>query len=492
MSLPPQITKVQLDGRISAWLASCHNWLDPADLLELDPPTSTRATQQLQHQHQPGHQHQDQYQHQYQHQPYYQHHHQHQHQQQHPHQHQPQHSRKRKRSSRSSMDSNDGASNASGPTDSISAARSTWSSLETTGRQILGAKPPSRTRPPSPSRPRHALTQLHNASPPLHIYQPDLQLMMPPAAVELKRMLIRTTSSKTIPRGLVDCLRAQSPDELEGQMHHFGDPETDPSPVYLETLWQAVDRIYEEASHCYNQHLDESAWVSVVRMVLDAAEIGTAKPHILHVESIQTQTVLPELHPQHVSLSFEKKADLAFSFSPKHPIVRETIAPIHRNRPSVALSQMTDSYTRTVPLVCGIEVKEKGGDYNEAVLQLAVWCAAGLEAVQGLWELACSGAANAGPDVREGGGGDDEDPLPPFVGWTVIGHDWKFHVAWKSAAGDVVMAGPWPLLIRSTMTHLEILRLIRTVQVVKGWLEGSYWTWLSRNVLEKLHSVPRV
>ncbi|KAI6712294.1 hypothetical protein JHW43_005151 [Diplocarpon mali] len=426
------------DG-VSSWLATCHSWLDPVEMHQLEQLTTAPPPQR-------GRQHQ-------------------QHRRV-PHQNlaasprspypfatcgRPRKredsppTRKRKResscSSRSGMDSNDSASNESGQTGKISAARSTWSSPEIMGRPILVPRPPSLKRSLSPTRPRNVLTQLHHASPPLRVCQPDSQLAMPPAAADLKRMLIRTTSSKIIPRGLLEKLRAQNPDELEAQLDRLEDPGAERSPLQLEMLWQAVDRIYEEASRCFNQHLDESAWVAVVRMVLDAAEIGSAKPHMLHVESIQTQAIQPDLHPQHVSLSFKQKADLAFSFSLRHSAVQSAIAPIQRHWPNLALSQMADPYTRTVPMVGGVEVKETGGDYNEAVLQLAVWCAAGLEAVQGLWQLARAEGGDAMDDMREQGGeggGQYKETVPPFFGWTVIGHDWKLHIAWKSAAGDVV------------------------------------------------------
>jgi hypothetical protein len=41
------------------------------------------------------------------------------------------------------------------------------------------------------------------------------------------------------------------------------------------------------------------------------------------------------------------------------------------------------------------------------------------------------------PRPGEGEAEGDEE-LPPFVGWTVVGHDWKFHVAWKDSSGKVV------------------------------------------------------
>lgn len=75
----------------------------------------------------------------------------------------------------------------------------------------------------------------------------------------------------------------------------------------------------------------------------------------------------------------------------------------------MALSQMTDAYTSTVPLVCCLEVKEREGDYNEASTQLGICCAAGLERLRELSVL---------------GRDDEEDKeLLPFLGWTVVGHD---------------------------------------------------------------------
>jgi hypothetical protein len=67
-----------------------------------------------------------------------------------------------------------------------------------------------------------------------------------------------------------------------------------------------------------------------------------------------------------------------------------------------------------VPLVYCLEVKERGGDYNEAIMQLGIWCATGLERLRELWTL---GRSDSGRDLEE------EEELPPFLGWTVVGHD---------------------------------------------------------------------
>ncbi|KAL5331122.1 hypothetical protein ACEPPN_000651 [Leptodophora sp. 'Broadleaf-Isolate-01'] len=312
-------------------------------------------------------------------------------------------------------------------------------------------------------------------------------------------MLMKSMSSNIIPPGLMANLRAQDPDQFDAIFPASNllleDSLIERDALYIATLWQEVDKIHEEARRCYDHHLNESAWVKVVNMVLGAADIGRQKPFMLRLESIQTQAINAVFLPQHISQSFAKKADLTFSFFPDHPTVQRAIAPIHKYRPSVSLSQMTDPYTSRVPLVCGVEVKERGGDYNEAIIQLGIWCAAALEALQGLRTLGeVEGESGEGEveeeNEREKEGEGERKSLPPFVGWTAMGHDWKFHIAWKDADGDVTIIGPWRLLTGSTCSHFEILLLIRMIQAVKKWQEEDYWSWLDKNVLKRLQRVP--
>jgi hypothetical protein len=78
---------------------------------------------------------------------------------------------------------------------------------------------------------------------------------------------------------------------------------------------------------------------------------------------------------------------------------------------------MSDAYTSTVVLGCGMEVKESGGDYNEAVMQLGIWCSAGLEK---MWSL-----------CKE----DSGKTMKPLIGITAIGHEWIAHISWKLQLG---------------------------------------------------------
>ncbi|KAG0644966.1 hypothetical protein D0Z07_9315 [Hyphodiscus hymeniophilus] len=226
-----------------------------------------------------------------------------------------------------------------------------------------------------------------------------------------------------IPHSLKTRLRAADPDQSDAFKHLYEDPTLLRSDTETDALWRMADKIYVQARSCYNNHRDESEWVAVVKNVLESVERAEENP-MLCIQSIQTQSIDPTVLPFHASMSLAKKADLALSFSIEHPTVLESVEPIYTANPSINLSQMTDAYTSTVPLVCGLEVKERGGDYNEAITQLAIWSAAGLERLRELRER-----------VRTP---EDQEDLPPFLGWTVIGHDWKLHISWKNAQGEVV------------------------------------------------------
>jgi hypothetical protein len=185
---------------------------------------------------------------------------------------------------------------------------------------------------------------------------------------------------------------------------------------------------------------------SVLKYATDYAEpnsiLDDYTPPMLNVRSVQTQAISSSLIPTHTSTSFAKKADLALAFSLSHPEVLRTLEPIHTRYPELSLSQMEDAYTMRVPLIAGVEVKEPGGSYSEATVQLGVWCAAGLEKLRRLREEAHERRTNEAVEVDKQppgeGGAEGDDELPPFVGWTVVGHDWKFHVAWKDSSGKVV------------------------------------------------------
>lgn len=106
---------------------------------------------------------------------------------------------------------------------------------------------------------------------------------------------------------------------------------------------------------------------------------------------------------------------------PYHNQVRPAIQEVRSKRPGMSLSQVSDAYTSSVMLGCGIEVKESGGDYDEAVVQLGIWCSSGLEKMRSM---------NTRVMLKT---------FKPLLGWTVIGREWSLRISWKDKnTGDVV------------------------------------------------------
>jgi hypothetical protein len=83
------------------------------------------------------------------------------------------------------------------------------------------------------------------------------------------------------------------------------------------------------------------------------------------------------------------------------------------------ISQTTDAFTKRILLFSGMEVKSDDGGKKEALAQLAIWLAAGLEKVRQL-----------GEQVRAEGQ-DSINWLLPSLGLTIIGHDWYIYLAYK-------------------------------------------------------------
>ena len=101
------------------------------------------------------------------------------------------------------------------------------------------------------------------------------------------------------------------------------------------------------------------------------------------------QAIFPDLSSTLPDTVFPlaRKADLALAYNAYYPDIKGPWDDVRLKLPGNRLSHMADAYTSTLTLACGFEVKESGGDYNEAVMQLWVWSAAALEKLRILVSL---------------------------------------------------------------------------------------------------------
>lgn len=137
----------------------------------------------------------------------------------------------------------------------------------------------------------------------------------------------------------------------------------------------------------------------------------------------QTQAINPEVLPiTPKNYRVQKKADYAFSFHRNTPQISDLYDQLYLEGLGDRISHTTDANTKRLALFSGIEVKQENGGKDEALAQLAIWLAAGLENVRRLGEL--------GQEQQY-----LDEELHPVIGWTVIGHDWYTYIAYRVNQG---------------------------------------------------------
>lgn len=170
--------------------------------------------------------------------------------------------------------------------------------------------------------------------------------------------------------------------------------------------------------------------------------------------------------------------------------MKETFKNFWNAFPDQTVSQTTDPFTKRVALFSGIEVKQSNGGNTEALVQLAIWLAAGLEKLHQLHNL----------HVEES----DTCDLLPSIGWTVIGHDWNLYIAFRGCfeGQDRIVSrahtnshttltfhwqyvdGPIESLCASTRTYYGIFKLIDLVHRLSLYSQEVYWPWLRSEIFK--------
>ncbi|TIA33120.1 hypothetical protein D6C78_07769 [Aureobasidium pullulans] len=233
-----------------------------------------------------------------------------------------------------------------------------------------------------------------------------------------------------------------------------------------EAVWAQVQNIERRANKCFRRHMDEHAWCDVVQLVLQLAlgVAGGANPNFaLEINNVQSQAVdsafLPQIRKydggglRHV----DKRIDFAIG------VDTETGLHIDADPEQLFLSPMTDAYTATLPLVCGLEVKRLDGSEEEAQLQLMVWQTAMLAHLDYLRKI----------------GGSPDLPLPPVVAWTVTNHSWRLYVAWKQLDDAVHVMRPFAQSTAAssagTKNTASIFILLKLWTKLISWFETDYY-----------------
>lgn len=263
----------------------------------------------------------------------------------------------------------------------------------------------------------------------------------------------------------------------------------------LWTKWDGVHDIHHDANACFDGMKDKDAWVDVTRLLLRKAGFCLYKDNILEINTLyvtqsrsiggpeiiaefvhrQTQNINEDFLPIYSRSDHErpdiisKGSDIALAIVPAKGSPARTILNKACRR-HWSLSQMMDVHTSSFPLVCGIEVRDKDGHANEAVARLAIWTAAGLKYLRGITAIPAPS-------------------LLPFLGWTVIGHQWNLYIIWLKSDVELVVLGP--IFTSWTSSYLGIFKLFHIMEKINDWMKTVYWPWLEKifahqNAVEEL------
>ncbi|KAH0562056.1 hypothetical protein GP486_003240 [Trichoglossum hirsutum] len=301
----------------------------------------------------------------------------------------------------------------------------------------------SRVRPGSPTRDLRETYKY--ARPPLRFSQ-SIKENSPRMAHEVFSVLpiAKTYACEVIPINFKERITSD---------HSFPNP---PSYAYDKNQscesekeqWARMTRLLSNARNSFENNKNEKAWVVVACDMLNAALSlrGSGSKDMVAVEHVSvfslppirtvilmrtnlsgnvpqnsqdpslTPDTLPTVNGQRVPC---KKVDLVLALSPNNPTVFATYDKLRTADPLVRISQFVDASLSRMTIPVYVEVGEAGKDYLEASLQLGIVGSAGLARLGQL-------RRTLAPASQEG-----EMMLPPVLGWTVIGHDWKLHIICK-------------------------------------------------------------
>ncbi|KIV89067.1 hypothetical protein PV10_08678 [Exophiala mesophila] len=324
------------------------------------------------------------------------------------------------------------------------------------------------------NRNRMLFTLLAVSNPRIRFLQPGNSVIPPEHVSAIWRTLSAGSGLHFIPRAFESLLHIHDPNGFENIQPHMFDESAAVWNDELSQVWNHVHGIYKQAERCHNYHKNKEAWVQLVRHMLTLSGVGWLNG-MVEINSVQSQAVCRDLLstlPDNV-FPLARKVDLALAFNPSHPDIKGPWDDLHLKHEGVRLSHIDDAYTGTLVVGCGINVKEPGGDYDEAIMQLGVWSAAALEL---LLVLASSEARKK---------------LYPYLGITVIGHEWRLHLSWKIVGSDdKLVVGPFPLFSLSTVSYTGIFALRQLLSRVHSYLCLDYWPWYKSAVLLPLSAVP--
>ena len=237
--------------------------------------------------------------------------------------------------------------------------------------------------------------------------------------------------------------RSSSPSRVKAELaaatprvvyiHESTDPKSAAATQLLTSLTQGSEfspdehiaqRISHASCQCATELRSEGSWLNKVALpLLEGAIVGLplecwsmyansedpeSPASLLLISCSQTESVDPRYQPTYTARdTYNRKVDLVVGL-PVH-LWKSDYERAGLNTPGKCFSHINHPHTGKRILGPGVEIKAADGNLVEAQVQLGVWMAGLL-----MWAFAQN------KTVKD---------LPPLLGCTAVGEDWKFYIA---------------------------------------------------------------
>ncbi|KAK7421715.1 hypothetical protein QQZ08_009803 [Neonectria magnoliae] len=251
---------------------------------------------------------------------------------------------------------------------------------------------------------------------------------------------------------------------------------------------EAVLKIHAFAAECAQNSHPEANWITLVHDGL--LRLALQPPHKPLFTSLvghmpcTTATILSCYLP---SLLPPKKVDYCIYVDPSNdssPLATASrIANLRQTLPGKAINHTNFYPLRHRPIALSIETKKTGEGWDGATLQMGVWQSAHWSLLRSLTNIARTNDRRQ-KNLGQTGLLEDEPndiplperKLPQFLPGIIIqGHDWNFVLTTPEGSQTVLWT---KLIIGSTSDILGIYQIVCALQVLRDWIQTSYWPYL--------------
>lgn len=171
----------------------------------------------------------------------------------------------------------------------------------------------------------------------------------------------------------------------------------------------------------------------------------------------------------------DKKIDFCVYLDPRYDTIDTNIASqvdsVRARLPLLSINPTDDLSLLSNPIAISIETKRPGEGLDTANLQVATFLTAHLTILQRLVD------AGAAIPVDEGEKMPSVDDLGFLPGLIVQGNTWNFVAASRQDSRIIIWS---ETSLGSTGDIFGIYQIIASLQLLREWINATYWPWLRR------------